>query len=433
MHLWLSATGWESPAEQHRSPLFLLPITPSLPPISLSQNVFFFFIYSLLCSLLFACIFFCSFLFMSLHAIFSSSLYNLFLASLHRFSSIYIVLTPLHLSLFYLHFLPSSPSNPLLSFFYSLFLLRLHAVPLFLPPLHLFLLSTTFSTVLSIFSSSVHNLFLLPLHVFVCLCPLPVLPSTITSCLQAFRPLFPFFFYLVCLQPSPASYLSCPHPSTTFSSFHSIFSSTVSNLFLLPFHLFLFCLQPFLYNHILSSGPPFFPSHCPCPISSSPPFFRLPPKSFFLPTLFFYDLSWPLFPSPLPFISLLSSPLFISSPLPPISIPPVTSLSPLSFASPSSSPHFPSSLAPVITTLSKKIKERNEGVQGECCQGENMPVEECELSLKSQHANNSYSTQADLLAAISPSLPHFPFTHSYFPPLSSLSNHISLPYCCLSL
>ena len=305
MHLWLSATGWESPAEQHRSPLFLLPITPSLPPISLSQNVFFFFIYSLLCSLLFTCIFFCSFLFMSLHAIFSSSLYNLFLAFLHRFSSIYIVLTPLHLSLFYLHFLPSSPSNPLLSFFYSLFLLRLHAVPLFLPPLHLFLLSTTFSTVLSIFSSSVHNLFLLPLHVFVCLCPLPLLPSTITSCLQAFRPLFPFFFfYLVCLQPSPASYLSCPHPSTTFSSFHSIFSSTVSNLFLLPFHLFLFCLQPFLYNHILSSGPPFFPSHCPCPISSSPPFFRLPPKSFFLPTLFFMicpDLYSPhlslLFPS----------------------------------------------------------------------------------------------------------------------------------------
>ena len=241
MHLWLSATGWESPAEQHRSPLFLLPITPSLPPISLSHDFFLFFIYFLFCSLLSPAYFFCSFLFIS---IFSSSLCNLFLPSLSF--------------LLYLNFPHSSPSF----------------APLLFSPSHLSFppLSTVFS-VLAIFSS-IYG-FLHPLHLFLICLILPL--HFFFLCLLSFPPSspsnpLPSFFLLSAVFPPPSPWCPALPPSslsfslwsTTFSSFLSIFSSYLqlcpqsSPCFLLSMMSSLITLHHYLLSTGLSSSVSFF-------------------------------------------------------------------------------------------------------------------------------------------------------------------------------
>lgn len=212
----------------------------------------------------------------------------------------------------------------------------------------------------------------------------------------------------------------------------------------LYFHLFCVTFPPFLFS-VCSPFPPSswsFP-HCPCP-TFSPLSFLLPHiqvYSFFSPLLlsffFCHVLASPFFLSPLPFISLLSS--LLSLPLLSAAIhfySPVSSL-PLSLFLHhlslllSFSRHL---LSPPPQLLSSPTKKRNEGEEAGVMSDEGTSVEEVELSLKSQHGNNSYSAQTSSRRHSSTSRPLHPaLLHLLF--TSSAVSLSCLSYCspCLFL
>lgn len=216
--------------------------------------------------------------------------------------------------------------------------------------------------------------------------------------------------------------------STSFCHFLRLLLSFLSPdclvlLHALYFHLFCVTFPPFLFSV--------------CSPTFSPLSFLLPHiqvYSFFSPLLlsFFSVMYWPH-----PFSSHLSlsfpsfhlSCLCLSSPLPSISIPPSPpSLSLSLFLHHLSlllsfSRHL---LSPPPQLLSSPTKKRNEGEEAGVMSDEGTSVEEVELSLKSQHGNNSYSAQTSSRRHSSTSRPLHPA------PLHLLFTSSAVSLSCLS-
>lgn len=350
MHLWLSATGWESPAEQHRSPFFLFPITPFVYRLVFAP--FFFFFLQLFPLALFPLL--PKHFLLPLHPLpFSPYIFHLCFARLapQHFTSFHFVCSPLP-SVFS-SVLPFSPSFP---------------------------------DLINVVSSHLHYIFLFSLVFLAFISSLHLLLS---------------FFTTFTLVPFP--WLSRPFTCSLFSPL----------LCHLPSFL-IFCLQPYFLSTFFSSA-------------SHPSLFFLLPSSPFI--FFCHVLASPFFLSPLPFISLLSS--LLSLPLLSATIhfySPVSSL-PLSLFLHhlslllSFSCHL---LSPPPQLLSSPTKKRNEGEEAGVMSDEGTSVEEVELSLKSQHGNNSYSAQTSSRRHSSTSRPLHPA------PLHLLFTSSAVSLSCLS-
>lgn len=353
MHLWLSATGWESPAEQHRSPFFLFPITPFVYRLVFAPFFFFF--------------------------------YNFFLSPFSPFClniSSSLSISPL----FSIHFSFVFCTSSSTTFYLISFCLQS-------PPFSIFLCFTLFSFIsrflsylINVVSSHLHYIFLFSLVFLAFISSLHLLLS---------------FFTTFTLVPFP--WLSRPFTCSLFSPL----------LCHLPSFL-IFCLQPYFLSTFFSSA-------------SHPSLFFLLPSSPFI--FFCHVLASPFFLSPLPFISLLSS--LLSLPLLSATIhfySPVSSL-PLSLFLHhlslllSFSCHL---LSPPPQLLSSPTKKRNEGEEAGVMSDEGTSVEEVELSLKSQHGNNSYSAQTSSRRHSSTSRPLHPA------PLHLLFTSSAVSLSCLS-
>lgn len=244
-----------------------------------------------------------------------------------------------------------------------------------------------------------------------------------------------FYFLLSFLHSSPLSTSFC-HFLRLLFSFLSHFSLTVSSFYML--FIFTYSVSPSLLSYFLSAALFLHPLDLflivLALLSLHFLFFCLTSKSILSSPLssFHFFLSCTgltLFPltSPFhfpPFISLVSAsplrrhPFLFPRLLPPLSL----FLHHLSLLL-SFSRHL---LSPPPQLLSSPTKKRNEGEEAGVMSEEGMSVEEVELSLKSQHGNNSYSAQTSSRRHSSTSRPLHPA------PLHLLFTSSAVSLSCLS-